>query len=73
MHVSYRHKVTFFGMLVGAVAGGLLALLWLERVVGTEDRPRLHSPIHQSDLARIAGDTFSLIRQINALLAERRE
>ena len=66
MDLGYRQQVAFMGMLVGAVVGGVAAVLWLD-YRGDEELDRTKAKMGYGDLARLTTATISLVRQVNQM------
>ena len=73
MELQYRQQIAFFGMLVGAIVGGIAALLWLDNFTEPELEENRVTKVGYGDMARLATATIALIRQINSLAKEDNE
>ena len=73
MELQYRQQIAFFGMLVGAILGGLAALLWLDNFSDADLEENRVAKVGYGDMARLATATVALVRQINALAKEDNE
>jgi len=73
MELQYRQQIAFFGMLVGAILGGLAALLWLDNFSDADLEENRVTKVGYGDMARLATATVALVRQINALAKEDNE
>ncbi len=73
MKIQYRQQVTFVGMLIGAMLGAVGALLWLDHLSGREIPETKATTVGFGDMARIATAILALVRQVNALAAEKDE
>ena len=67
MDLQYRQQIAFLGMLVGAITGGIAALLWLDYVSDHDASEVQTSKVGFGDMARIAAATVALARQIHSL------
>ncbi len=73
MELQYRQQIAFFGMLVGAIVGGIAALLWLDNFTEPELEENRVTKVGYGDMARLATATIALVRQINSLAKEDNE
>lgn len=69
MDLTYRQQTAITGALVGAVAGAVLALMYVNRSLSKESGEKSAS-LAFSDLTRIAIAVGALVRQINQLAEE---
>lgn len=73
MDLQYRQKVTFTGMLLGAMLGAIGAIVWLDYLSGREIPATKATTVGFGDMARIATATLALVRQINEMAREKDE